>query len=149
MYVYSPHSPGTTRWHRPGFPPTPLFEWSQQFCPYTGHTIYSIGTGTNQKDKYTLSYFCSDQTWTDWREQGGRCWIGEKFRFNFGVQGWGIKFSDPWVRGGANLFFIHPSTFSQWVLSLRSTSSVQKNNHNSILNSFINIWYCFNTAVLA
>ncbi len=39
-----------------GFPPTPLFEWSQSFCPYTGHTTYSMGTETNKNDKQATIY---------------------------------------------------------------------------------------------
>ncbi len=49
MYVciYVVSTPCTTKWSRPGFPPTPLFELSQYVCPYTGLTTYSMGTGTN------------------------------------------------------------------------------------------------------
>ncbi len=52
MYVCSQHSPGTTRRHKPGFPHTAQFEWSQYFWLYTGHTIYSMWTGTNKSVFY-------------------------------------------------------------------------------------------------
>ncbi len=38
---------------------------ANNFAPKRGHTIHSMSTGTNQKDKYALDSFHSDQTRTD------------------------------------------------------------------------------------
>ncbi len=56
MYVCSHHhSPGTTRWPRPGFPPIPV----KPIILTPDYTTYSMGTGTNQKDKDPLDSFLS------------------------------------------------------------------------------------------
>ncbi len=59
-----------------GFPP-PFYSngANNNVAPYTDHTTYSMGTWTNQKNKYTLGSFHGDQTWTEWRVQGGGFWI--------------------------------------------------------------------------
>ncbi len=48
-----------------------------------------MGTGTNQKYKYTPGSFHGEQTWTDWMEQEGG---GGLDLANFWVQGWELNF---------------------------------------------------------